>query len=136
MVRTKVIPAIRKKMKWATKVRLQTDSAGGHGMGHATGKGKVLAKLQSALKVPTSPIEIEMVVQPGQSPDTNSNDLGFYNSMDASLPPTRPYNLDDLFKLCRQFFNKHPASKLDKIFDAKMSILTKIFENDGANDYN
>jgi hypothetical protein len=135
MVRVYVVAAIKRKMPWAKKVRLQTDSAGGHGMSHTTGKERVLHELSSALKVATSDVEIEVIVQPGQSPDTNCNDLGFYNSMDASMPATRPYQLDKLFKCCKDFFESYPSEKLTKIFNAKMSVIRKILAVGGDNDY-
>jgi hypothetical protein len=51
MLRTNVSPAIRKKMcKFTKKVHVQTDSAGGHGMSHDTGKQRVMDKVDNALK--------------------------------------------------------------------------------------
>jgi hypothetical protein len=135
MVRTLVIPAIRRKMHWASHVRLQTDSAGGHGMSHATGKAKVVEALRDTLKVDTHKCTVELVIQPGQSPDTNCNDLGFYNSMDASLPPTRPYKLDALFNTLVQFWEAYDSNKLTLIFKKKGRILADILKVKGDNDY-
>jgi hypothetical protein len=117
------------------KVYVQTDSAGGHGMGHDTDKQKVMGKVDSALKVKTNDVEIEMVIQPGQSLDCNANDLGFYNSLDSMLPATRPYDTDQLHLCVARKFKDYPAEKLTSIFDSKMGIMRKIHAADGDNVY-
>jgi hypothetical protein len=136
MLRTKVFPAIRKKMgHFAKKVYVQTDSAGGHGMSHDTGKQRVMGKVGTALKVKTSQVEIEMVIQPGQSPDCNANDLGFYNSIDSMLPATRPYDTDQLHLCVERMFKDYPPQKLNDIFDSKMKVMRAIHACHGDNVY-
>ena len=136
MLRTNVFPAIRKKIsKFTKKVYVQTDSAGGHDMSHDTGKQRVMDKVNNALKVKSNDVEIEMVIQLGQSPDCNANDLGFYNSLDSKLPATRPYDTDALHSCEENMFKANPAETLNLIFDTKMSLMCKINAVDGDNVY-
>jgi hypothetical protein len=72
-----------------------------------------------------------MVIQPGQSPDCNANDLGFYNSIDSMLPATRPYDTDQLHSA--RMFKNYPEEKLTSIFDTKMKVMRKIHAADGDN---
>ena len=138
MLRTLVIPAIRRKMSWAKKVALQFDNAPGHKTkgNKAEPDSAIAIKLAGVLKAPRagSP-EIVIFVQEPNSPDTNANDLGFYNSWDSRLPEVRSFKLDEFWKQCKKCFDDYPSELLDKIFDTKMTVIKCIIGAGGDNTY-
>ena len=81
------------------------------------------------------PGQIEMVIQPGQSPDCNANYLGLYNSLDSKFRATRPYDTDGLHSCVENIFRAYPAETLNSIFDATMGVMRKINASDGDNVY-
>lgn len=128
----KVFPAIRDKMSYASEVKIQYDNAGGHGMK------TIESKIDSELPAPRGGgPKLTLVPQEAQSPDTNGCDLGFFNSVDSTLPKIRPYDLDKFFELIEKAHENYPAEKLDKIFDSKMRVIQAILACNppGGNDY-
>lgn len=91
MLREMVIPAIREKMPWAKKVALQFDNAPGHKTkgSKAEPHSAIATKLVDVLKPARGEKGPEIVIfgQEPNSPDTNTNDLGFYNSLRLSPAP-------------------------------------------------
>ena len=69
------------------------------------------------------------------SPCTNGNDLGFYNSLDSRLPAQRPFDLNKLFELVESAYWEYPGEKLDNLFDTKMAVCKSIIEARGDNDF-
>ena len=97
MVINQVLPATLKKVwRFATKIKFQMDSAGGHGGGRSSLKSKTLPELHARfksfwnkrgrkiwrnLKRPC----VEFIAQPAKSPDLNLLDLGIWNSPQTSV---------------------------------------------------
>ena len=143
MLREQVIPAIREKMSWARVVTLQFDNAPGHTtQGRKDDEGSAIAdRIADTLKAPTDARgratgpEIRLLRQEPNSPCTNGNDLGFYNSMDSRLPAKRPFKLDDLYQLCEEGYWEYPPDKLDDIFAMKARVVQSIIAAGGDNDF-
>lgn len=72
-----------------------------------------LNKLADVLKAPTDACgrragpKITIFAQEPNSPDTNTNDLGFYNSWDSRLPGLRSFKLNEFWKQCKQCFDDY-----------------------------
>lgn len=79
--------------------------------------------------------EIKLFRQEPNSPCTNTNDLGFYNSMDSRLPKRRSFNLDELEKQCVQGFWDYPMEKLDALFETKRAVCAAIIAAGGDNGF-
>ena len=60
------------------------------------------------------------------SPCTNKNDLGFYNSIDSRLPKLRNFNLDELYKQVEDEFWAYPSEKLDALARMKACVCQAI----------
>ena len=142
MVREKVIPAIRQEMSWATKIKLQFDNAPGHltkgkknkETGEIIYESTIAGKLNDLL-TKAGEIPIELVRQIANSPDTNLNDLGFYNSLDSQLPQRREFKLDEFEKQVEAAFWAYPEEKLERIVRAKIGIIKAIIADKGDNTY-
>jgi hypothetical protein len=83
MMQNKVIPAIREKMKWYKQINVQMDNASPH-----VGKNNVDFLKKEFQKFRKKP-KIVLKTQPPQSPDTNCNDLGFFNSLQIDVEKPR-----------------------------------------------
>lgn len=132
MLTEEVFPAIREKMAFAKTVTVQWDSAGGHGIASLTNK------IKDELPAP-SPNEPEIRLadppQAAQSPDTNTLDLGFNNSLDSRLPKTRSFDLDAFEQQILDEWDEYPAEKLDDLFDMKSRVLEEIIKDGGGNSF-
>lgn len=78
----KLLPAIKEKLKWASEVEVQMDSAGGHKVGTSV---DILNDHCKRLRKPS----ITFVTQPTRSPDLNTLDLGTWNSIQANVPSVK-----------------------------------------------
>ena len=143
MLRKDVIPAIREKMAWASVVNLQFDNAPGHKTRGKKGdaNSSIASRLADVLKAPTggrgrrTGSEVKLFGQEPNSPCTNTNDLGFYNSMDSRLPKQRSFKLDELAQQCIDSFWEYPSEKLDALFETKMVVCSSIIAAGGDNDF-
>ena len=63
-------------------------------------------------------------------PEHNLNDLGSfkYNSMDLRLPKRRSFELNELYKQCKDCFWSYPSEKLEALIRTKMAICRSIIE--------
>jgi hypothetical protein len=133
MMTEKVIPAIRSKMTWATKVYIQIDNASPH-----TGRNTV-SRIQQHADRSKSKTRIELVLQPPQSPDTNANDLGFFNSLQTRVRKlNRQFRSLDKEKLAERVvteFENYPPEILRKLFETKSLVLRTIYQHSGSNDF-
>jgi hypothetical protein len=132
MMAHKVIPAIQKKMgKWANKITIQMDGAKPR-----TGK-DVIQKLKRYHNRTTH--FLDFVVQPAQSPDLNTLDLGVFASLAKSLHNTHKNSFDTSLDVIAQqeiqVFEEMDSKVLSRIFDKKTLILRKVIENGGNNMY-
>ena len=81
--------------------------------------------------------DITVVEQPAKSPVMNTNDLGFYNSLDSKIPNPRPVDLDRLYSCFVDAFKKYDSKLLDKIYDtiARKRVLKEVLKVKGSNEY-
>jgi hypothetical protein len=79
--------------------------------------------------------EIKIFGQEPNSPCTNTNDLGFYNSMDSRLPQYRKFKLDDFEKQVDECYWAYPPEKLTALFDSKKRVCGAIITAGGRNDF-
>jgi hypothetical protein len=142
MLAEDVIPACRSKLSWATKIKLQFDNAPGHLTKGKTDKetgekvfmSTIAGKLKSVLEK-SGEIPIELVRQIANSPDTNLNDLGFYNSLDSRMPERREFKLDEFEQQVEAAFWAYPEEKLERIVRAKIANIKAIIAVNGDNTY-
>ena len=140
MMREQVIPAVRQKLRWASRVFIQMDNATPHKSKSKNPKETLEARLKDVLKAPRvhnrrAGPEIVLFPQVANSPDTNACDLGFFKSLDSRLPRCRNFNLDKFTEQCEQAFNEYPSEKLSALFNTKSMVLARIVEVDGSNEY-
>ncbi len=112
----KVIPAVRKKLKGATLIKLQVDNAPGHRTSVANSP-----ELQALLDKPNP--KIELVEQLPQSPCTNLCDLGFFRSIDSRLPKLRSFSMPTFIKQIEGAFEDYPEAKIDDLCRMKTELL-------------
>ena len=96
LVITKLIPTIRRKMRWATQVTVQMDNAPPH-----VGEGNLEALQLAGIPVGKASCRVSFVCQPPMSPDTNVLDLALFRSMSTAVFPFRinssEHDVDGLF---------------------------------------
>lgn len=131
MMTERVFPAIRRKMSWLREVNVQFDNARPHTK--ASIQSRLLAAARN--KRGSTGVEIKLSPQPAQSPDLNLNDLGFYSSLDKSIGNERSFNLLKLWDQISSAFQNYDSSKLAKLVETKKSVILKVLEHGGDNDY-
>ena len=133
IMKLNVIPAIQEKCKWAKKVIVQIDSAGGHRIGETLG---ALNKIGKSSKPP-----IIFRTQPTRSPDTNVLDLGIWNSMKSRVSEVRYDRSADatmnqrIIDSVMEMWANYDPSKLNNIFITLKAVLKEIKEHDGGNSF-
>jgi hypothetical protein len=152
MVTTKMVPAILAKCgKWATKITIQMDNAGGHGGGHGDITKTTIQKLTEwVARLPQHLLElcdgrqpqIIFVAQSPRSPDLNVLDLGAWHSLQAAVDTfkhtkkLRPDNVEQLRTLVcdtwAEWILKNPLSDL---FNTLTRILQLIRSVNGGINY-
>ena len=74
-------------------------------------------------------------MQPSNSPDTNLNDLCFFNSL-ASAVSKFTLNIDVLTQVVEKTYrSRHTAKKLGKLWRLKIAELREIIKAEGGNQY-
>ena len=128
MLKEKVIPAICEKMSWAKGVVIQMDNARAH-------VGGDLVREVNAFGATKNPkVRIEM--QPANSPDTNINDLCFFNSLASAVSKVRTPDPEALAKAVEdKYWTWHSTAKLAKLWKLKTAVCACIWSNNGDNDY-
>ena len=128
MLKEKVIPAICEKMSWAKEVTIQVDNARAH-------IGGDLVREVNAFGATKNPkVRIEM--QPANSPDTNINDLCFFNSLASAVSKVRTPDPEALAKAVEdKYWTWHSTAKLAKLWKLKTAVCACIWSNNGDNDY-
>jgi len=130
---TMVFPAIRQTMRWAKSVTVQVDNAPAH-----TGKNAIARLNQKAAQGGGKP-KILVVCQPPQSPDTNTNDLGFFHALQVRVEKQRgcanPFDKDALARRIQSAWDEFPQNQLTKLFNTKSNVLKKIAEHHGGNNF-
>ncbi len=133
MMKTQLIPDIRRKCKWAKRVIVQLDSAGGHRVQESI-------NYLNSLGIKSKP-EISFITQPIRSPDTNVLDLGIWRSM-SSRVTTVKYERYSTFTISQRVINAvedmwhdYDPNILHNIFVTLKLILYEIIDHNGGNDY-
>ena len=137
MVCEKVIPSIRQKMHWASKVRVQMDGASPH---TRDGVDDALSTCGAAQPQPepgsNTHIEVSFIVQPACSPDMNCNDLAFFNSIGSKVSKrVKSFSKDKLCEIVEEEFRNYDTAKLEDIWLLKRALLPIIAAADGGNWY-
>lgn len=131
---SKVFPAIRKKMRFATCVSLQCDGAAPH-----TGKNTINLLNRSGKRSRKGVPTIHVTTQPPQSPDTNVNDLSFFASLTARVKRLQRgsslWDTEQLVQNVREAWKKFPVPLLDKSFQTKSAIVQSIISHNGDNSF-
>jgi len=152
-LKTKVVPdVLRATGKWAHKIIIQMDNAGGHGGGRGNMAATTLAELNAwAASKPEElrkfcqsdlfPV-IEFVAQPPRSPDLNILDLGIWASLRVAVDKLKHDKgvlyptVSEIIQCCQDAWAKWPAGViLSNVFDTLENVLAYIAEAKGGNDY-
>lgn len=133
MVQNKLIPDIRKKCSWASKVIVQLDSAGGHRIGESLDYLNGLGK--------RGKLKIEFITQPTRSPDTNVLDLGIWRSMSSRVADVK-YKRDSekdmnqrIIDAVNEMWLEYDPNIIYNIFLTLTSVLNEIYAHDGGNTF-
>ena len=119
LMTTKVFPAIRKKMHWATSVTLQMEGASPH-----TGKSNPHQHIKRAgHTVRKGGPKIEVTVQPPQSPETNLNDICFFRSLGKKVQRAQRgasiFDVGRLVNAVNEEWAKYEVDTLNKSWETK-----------------
>ena len=79
--------------------------------------------------------KITLYTQPAQSPDTNINDLAFFNSIQSLYYEAAPSNELELIDAVKNAHQAYPALKINRMWLTYMSCLNQILEYNGDNHY-
>jgi len=83
-------------------------------------------------------LDVELIFQPPNSPDTNVLDLGTFRHLEKityNLPCTAK-NINELVNAVETAWNESSAQERDDVFVTLHSVLRLILENNGGNDFN
>lgn len=133
MVRDKVIPAIRENCKFAKKVIVQIDSAGGHRISESLPELNKIGKKQG--------LKIEFVTQPCRSPDTNVLDLGLWNSMKSHVVEQKYMRNSNLsmnqriINAVMEMWAEYDSEIITSIFHTLKAVLREIVSCKGGNSF-
>ena len=124
-----VIPAIKEKWPAGTRynaIYIQQDNAKPH---RVNGDAGLLAACSS------DGLDIKLVNQPPNSPDTNILDLGFFASIQSLQDRTRARTIDDLISEVQTAWAAADAAKLGKVWTTLQSCHEQIVLCGGENTY-
>jgi len=127
-IKTQVVPACLEKMSWAKQITIQMDNARPH-------VGGGLFERLNAWGATLKP-KVAFIMQPANSPDTNLNDLCFFNSLASAVSKTLTPDRDALAKVVEKTYASwHTAPRLDKLWRLKSRVLQCIIDAEGGNQY-
>jgi hypothetical protein len=128
-----LLPAIIEAMPWAgkrgRKLVIQHDGAKPH-----TGKGNTQYWPELMLTLYPGR-DIEVVVQPAQSPDLNVLDLGFFSSLQRKVDKTDPDNLSALLDHVEECYWEYDPDTLERVWQALFNVYNCILQEKGGNEY-
>lgn len=78
---------------------------------------------------------MKLIQQPPNSPDTNINDLGFFNAIQSLQHQRSCKTVDDLVKAVKDAFHELPPMTLNKVFLTLQGCLVEIMKVKGHNNY-
>lgn len=79
--------------------------------------------------------DMKLTAQPANSPDFNSNDLGFFASLQSLQHKMKAKTIEDLVNNVDDAFAKLHYTALDKVFLTLQSVLQETMHIDGCNKY-
>ena len=79
--------------------------------------------------------KIKLITQPANSPDTNINDLGFFNSLDAKYYLESPTTALEIIEMVTKAFDQYDSATLNKIWLTHQTCMNEIIKYDGDNTY-
>ena len=79
--------------------------------------------------------KIRIVTQPANSPDTNVNDLGFFNALQTLAWTKRADGIADLITNVIIAYNEYPPHLINRVFLTLMGVMNCIIDTGGNNDY-
>ena len=126
-----LVPEIQRKCSWAKEIIIQYDGATPHEKGIKLALGEKLEELEP---------RIRWMKQPSQSPDTNINDLCFFNSLKSALAKTRKdgwgfLEFDKQVQKVYRNWHNEDEDKLTKLWELKSAVAMQIYLADGGNQF-
>ena len=130
LMRTRVIPAIRRKMYWAKVVNIQLDNAPPHAS---------LKELEAQVNQRhwQQDVRVRFVRQPAQSPDVNINDLGLYAYMQKLVDKKQRHvqEEEEIIKVVNQVWKSIDSTSIQKLYDLRKEVLKTIVDHQGGIDF-
>jgi hypothetical protein len=128
MVINKVLPAIKQKfpVTRGASIIFQQDNAPAH---IKPDDAMVLQKLHELH------LDLNIVNQPPNSPDTNINDLAFFNALQTMHLKNPSYDSTQLIAAVELAFDRYEPYKIDYSFLTLQCCFNSIIELNGGNDY-
>jgi hypothetical protein len=129
----KIMPAIIEAMPWAgldgRTLVYQHDGATPHsGKGNSEYWPEMLQRLYPERS-------IKVITQPAQSPDLNTLDLGFFNSLANLAYDTDPDSLSDLLDSVEECYWEYESDTLERVWQAQFNVYNCILEARGDNNF-
>jgi len=118
---------IRDKMPWADHVM---DGASPH-----TGKDSVAILNKAGRLCKDGGPVIEMIVQPANSPDLNTNDLAYFASMASRVNKCHVWDVEGIVTAVTEQAKNYPRETLTSVFELKSRVLKCIIDANGNNDF-
>ena len=122
-----IIPRIREVYRSAAQVYVQMDKAGAH-------ISNVFKRFIDIVGKTARP-HIIPLWQPGNSPDLNACDLGFFRTLEAMMGRVRSWDLDTLWKMAEKVYWAYPSEKIRDLFVSQRMFFKRVAEANGRNDY-
>lgn len=136
LCKEELIPAMEAKLKWAKRIEVQMDSAGGHKINTSVDELNSYCQSKSKWK------KICFVTQPTRSPDLNVLDLGIWNSLQSNVQSVKYDKNADLqmheritAEVMRMWDAYDGSTKLTKIFRTLTMIYNAVIKSEGRNDF-
>ena len=78
---------------------------------------------------------IQVVVQPAQSPDLNVDDLAFFHSLQSDVSLVAKENRRELLEAVEDCWKEYPEEKMSSVWVCLYSSFHGVLESGGNNDY-
>lgn len=133
VMETYIMPSIVDAMPWAGRngrtLIIQHDGAKAHtGKGNSDNWPAVARRAMPGRRV-------KVVVQPAQSPDLNTLDMGFFNSLQTLADDTDPESLSELLDNVENCYWNYPSTTLERVWAMQYDVYNCILRGLGSNGY-
>ena len=124
-----LLPVIKEKMPWlrSKRVVVQQDGASPH-----TGKGN--PEILNSAGMGHGWL-VELVTQPAQSPDLNSNDLGFFASLKSRVWGMNASTVDELVQTIFDQYEEYDGDTLERVWQSLFKVYNQTLSKLGDNDF-